>query len=1345
MSVNFHRKLKSGIKPISLLALFSILSVSSLFAQEAKEAKTDIAFLKKNASDLAKSMKKEKQRALDIAKQKGWPTFHISPKGRVINLVGVDGFGLPIYEGTENETAAGTTRANTLYTGGGLGLSLSGSTIPTNSVAVWEVGGVILTSHQEFAGGRVQVKDASTTTTSHATHVGGTIAASGVYSEARGMAYGLPNLLSFDSNNANSEMSSYAPNLLLSNHSYGVIAGWNYNDDNSRWEFYGRWGDNEDYKFGYYDSTSQTWDNICYNAPYYLPVKSAGNYRNDNGPAVGQPYYRYNASGVMASAGNRPAGISSNDGYGIIGTYGTAKNILTVGAVNGLKYGSSSPSDVVMSAFTAWGPTDDGRIKPDLVADGVNLISSTNTGNANYATSSGTSMSAPNATGTLVLLQELYKQQYGVFMRSATLKGLAIATTSEAGSSPGPDYQYGWGLLNAEKAAKAILDNTTKSLISERILTQGQTETINVVASGNGPLVATICWTDPAATPVAVANALNNTTLRLVNDLDIRVSDADGTYYPWVLDPANPAAAATIGDNFRDNVEQIYIANAVPGKSYTITINHKNNLQNGSQAFSLIVTGIGGNAYCVSAPTSSADSKITNFQLSNINNTPSITCTTYSDYTSQTVQLERGESYTINLSTGTCGTVQNKIAKVFIDWNSDGDFDDSGELVATSNVISDNGTFTQSITVPSGVVPGNYSRLRVVLVETSLPNEIAACGTYAKGETQDYRVQFSEATINTGIGEIVNPVDGEMAGITKKITLKIKNYGANAISNIPVNVLIKEGAATIANINEVYYGSISASGEATFLLQSTFSAQQGKTYTIEAKTNLSTDGVADDDLATKTIAISNPTSINDTKAYFTDVAGTYYLTSDQNNGTLFWYGASGSTSSFGTGNTVITTTAPANGSTYYVGLNNYLGNMGPATKSVYGTGTYGQASYRLYFTANVPLKIESARLYIGYPGAVTFNVYDANTGIKVSTSTISVTNTRSPADPSTSATNVTSDVGRVYQLDIVFPYAGSFYLTADYNNGATLFRNNGAAGAAVYPFTESTGLFSLVSHTGSSTSMNSYWYFFYNLKVKPVGEEIATKQAVPLANLTINREDNTLISPIAMGNQWYLNGNPIDGATASTYQLTGTGTYTVKVTLSGGITITSQPYEVSTLPIVLKNFTANKQADGVLLKWLTLSETNNAKFLVERSFNGSVFETIGEVVANALQQYTYLDKSPATGINYYKIKQIDYDGKSQTFGPLVINFDILSVNNIQIYANPVKTNFTVKVAALRPQAVYHINIIDALGKKVKHLKLNGKALLDGQVIEVSELAKGTYILEIADTNVGIGHTKFIKI
>src|SRR5690606_22947565 len=96
---------------------------------------------------------------------------------------------------------------------------------------------------------------------------------------------------------------------------------------------------------------------------------------------------------------------------------------------------------------------------------------------------------------------------------------------------------------------------------------------------------------DPAGVPSSEV-VLNDRTPKLINDLDIRITDGVTTYYPWKLDPENPAAAATQGDNIVDNVEQVYLQNPVAGQKYTITVSHKGTLVNNSQNYALVITGI---------------------------------------------------------------------------------------------------------------------------------------------------------------------------------------------------------------------------------------------------------------------------------------------------------------------------------------------------------------------------------------------------------------------------------------------------------------------------------------------------------------------------------------------------------------------------------------------------------------------------------------------------------------------------------------------------------------------------------------------------------------------------------
>jgi len=218
-------------------------------------------------------------KALKLAKDKGWSLTIQSSNGRNAILVGVDAIGHPKYYITQNNTiAAATTRTNQLWPGGRSGLNLSGSSAGLkNKLGIWDEG-KILNTHVELSG-RVTQKDNASSLADHATHVAGTMIATGINANAKGMAYGMPGMVAYDFDNDFSEMFAEAANLILSNHSYGIIAGWNYNSSFSRWEFWGRAGENEDYKFGYYSEDAQLLDSIAYNAPNYLIVKAAGNNR----------------------------------------------------------------------------------------------------------------------------------------------------------------------------------------------------------------------------------------------------------------------------------------------------------------------------------------------------------------------------------------------------------------------------------------------------------------------------------------------------------------------------------------------------------------------------------------------------------------------------------------------------------------------------------------------------------------------------------------------------------------------------------------------------------------------------------------------------------------------------------------------------------------------------------------------------------------------------------------------------------------------------------------------------------------------------------------------------------
>lgn len=485
----------------------------------------------------------------------------------------------PVYISNDNNKSAVAVKTNLLYPGGGLGLNLEGENM---TVGVWEPGGHPLPTHQEFINddgtSRVIIGDAASANPRyHPSHVAGTVGAGGVNISAKGMAP-KSSIVAYTSSSDNSETISEHLNsgMLVCNHSYGVYLYTNSGEQNV-----------PDWYPGCYIQESVNIDNALYNNPYLLRVFSAGNaggdsYSNGLGPGLDK---------ITAGKTSKNSVLIANASVGVqftpFGAYITSATL--------------APS-------SSQGPTDDGRIKPDIAARGTNVTSCDNESDSSYAAASGTSMAAPSATGTILLIQEHYNNVFGEFMKASTAKGLVCHTATDesdiegftAVPNPGPDPFWGWGLLNAEFAVQTISDSQSNlAIIQENTLNNGETYSTTINVSDSQKLMATICWTDRGGN--SQYEILNSPTPALVNDLDLRIYDNTGAeFYPWKLD-LNNLPAAVKGDNIVDIIERVEIETPAAGQ-YTITVSHKGNLTIpgngpggqggvGPQDYSLIVTG----------------------------------------------------------------------------------------------------------------------------------------------------------------------------------------------------------------------------------------------------------------------------------------------------------------------------------------------------------------------------------------------------------------------------------------------------------------------------------------------------------------------------------------------------------------------------------------------------------------------------------------------------------------------------------------------------------------------------------------------------------------------------------
>ena len=437
----------------------------------------------------------------------------------------------------------------------------------------------------------------------HPTHVFGIVMANGIKDNglARGIAKGASGYWYLTGVTIETYLDVIANSFqkwTISNHSYGQTRGWA--QDNGQWIWFGtsesastNTPNSEDFKFGYYDEWAKRLDSLLYEEQDQIPVLAAGNQRG-NGPNSATGNYVF-LPGKVIDTTSVPHPKNGASGYDVLLSHTTSKNAIVVGAVDKNK---------VLWANSNTGPTDDGRIKPDVVALGkdVRVCTKTNRGYG-YTNESGTSFAAPAVSGALLLLQKLWNSNFpDLSFHSATARALLINTATDRGKT-GPDYQYGWGVVNAKLAADLILQNAKNARYSIRrkTLKQGQEYVFYFKAKPNETITLTLAWTDPAGTPVTGGSfpPINNRRKMLVNDLDMRVNSIAGEaegfqpFKPYVLNVANPSATATKGDNTTDNVEQIRFrhTSGISFQEYKVVISHKDDLKDGEQDFSLVVRG----------------------------------------------------------------------------------------------------------------------------------------------------------------------------------------------------------------------------------------------------------------------------------------------------------------------------------------------------------------------------------------------------------------------------------------------------------------------------------------------------------------------------------------------------------------------------------------------------------------------------------------------------------------------------------------------------------------------------------------------------------------------------------
>jgi hypothetical protein len=226
-------------------------------------------------------------------------------------------------------------------------------------------------------------------------------------------------------------------------------------------------------------------------------------------------------------------------------------------------------------------------VKPEIVARGIEVYSSIPGGNGNaHSVKSGTSMSTPVVTGASALLVEQWRRtNAGADPGPTVLKTLIIAGAQDLGLA-GPDFTFGFGLLDAKASADLIIaDGAQARRIKQGSLAQGAQFETNVIVPSTQNLRVTLGWEDP---PVYFLASDPLTAPTLVNNLDVKVIDPAGnTILPYVLDATRPDAAATTGVNNIDTTEMIDVKNAAPG-TYRVVVSAARVTADSPQKFVLI-------------------------------------------------------------------------------------------------------------------------------------------------------------------------------------------------------------------------------------------------------------------------------------------------------------------------------------------------------------------------------------------------------------------------------------------------------------------------------------------------------------------------------------------------------------------------------------------------------------------------------------------------------------------------------------------------------------------------------------------------------------------------------------
>ena len=192
------------------------------------------------------------------------------------------------------------------------------------------------------------------------------------------------------------------------------------------------------------------------------------------------------------------------------------------------------------------------------------------------------------------------------------------------------------------------------------------------------------------------------------------------------------------------------------------------------------------------------------------------------------------------------------------------------------------------------------------------------------------------------------------------------------------------------------------------------------------------------------------------------------------------------------------------------------------------------------------------------------------------------------------------------------------------------------------------------------------------------------------------------------------------------YAIAGAGTGNIQF---GSIALTSAD---APLPISLVKFTADKLSEKVKLNWVTATEINNDKFVVERSADGENFELVSEIKgagnSREINSYDVVDANPLKGTSYYRLTQVDFNGASETFAPVAVNMSG-KLHLATVQSNTEAGNIDLNIYS--PSATSTaIRITDLSGRTIASQQVNLVEGYQSVNINTSNLSSGIHIIQI---------------